>query len=290
MADERTLTALSWNLHKGRSAAGRPAWEKMLSWAKEQPADAFFLQEAQARQAPLGGWRLMQEPHEMQKPGFWARNGEGDGEAEIWRCQASSLAQARNLNMALGTNVFRSRTRHGNALLSHLELGDAQQWDISAHRFERRGLLAARARWGGAEPWLLCSHLALTRGARVRQMEWIAQWIENRSDGAPLILAGDFNDFRDDAPPIFKSVGLLEVAEALGGKKRRTFPAFAPAFALDRMFVRGFEPVEWVEPGPEAAWLSDHLPYIAKLRLPESEAPRGAQGPWSEQNGAKRSA
>src|SRR5476651_56804 len=267
--EEKTLTALSWNLHKGRSPSGRPAWEKMLAWANAQPADAFFLQEAQASQAPLQGWSLAQTAKFLRKPGIWgAAAYEGDGEAEIWNCQASSLAQTKKLNVALGSNVFKTKTRHGNAILSHQGLSDPQQWDISGHKLEKRGLLAVRLQWGdGVNPWLLCSHLALTRGARIRQMEWIAQWIEQNTDGAPLILAGDFNDFRDDAPGIFKSVGLDEVAETLLGRKLKTFPSFAPAFGLDRMFCRGFEPVELIKAGPEVAWLSDHLPYIARLRL-----------------------
>ena len=51
------------------------------------------------------------------------------------------------------------------------------------------------------------------------------------------------------------------------GESGRTFPAFSPALALDKMFVRGMKPVEWIQPTQDTAWLSDHLPYMARLRV-----------------------
>lgn len=57
-----------------------------------------------------------------------------------------------------------------------------------------------------------------------------------------------------------------EVATMLG-ESGRTFPAFSPALALDKMFVRGLKPVEWLVPTQDTAWLSDPLPYMARLRV-----------------------
>jgi endonuclease/exonuclease/phosphatase family metal-dependent hydrolase len=113
---------------------------------------------------------------------------------------------------------------------------------------------------------LLCAHLALTRAARLRQMTWIAHWIEREAPDGPLVLAGDFNDWRNDSVPLFREHGLTEVATLLG-QPVRTFPAFSPALALDKMFVRGMQPIECVQPTQDTAWLSDHLPYIARLEL-----------------------
>lgn len=89
--------------------------------------------------------------------------------------------------------------------------------------------------------------------------------MRNAKDG-PLVLAGDFNDWRNDSIPLFAEIGMSEVATLLG-ESGRTFPAFSPALALDKMFVRGLTPLEWSAPSSETAWLSDHLPYIARLRL-----------------------
>jgi endonuclease/exonuclease/phosphatase family metal-dependent hydrolase len=97
-------------------------------------------------------------------------------------------------------------------------------------------------------------------------MNWIAHWIAKEAPEGPLVLAGDFNDWRNDSVPLFAEHGMQEVATLLG-ESGRTFPAFSPALALDKMFVRGMKPVEWIQPAQETAWLSDHLPYMARLRV-----------------------
>jgi endonuclease/exonuclease/phosphatase family metal-dependent hydrolase len=250
----RELTAVSWNLHKGRSPLGFTAWDAMHDWMRATPADVYFLQEALARRVRRTA------PAEFGAP-------LGDPEEDIWHCHATEIAQTLDWRIALGPNVFKSTWRHGNAIMSPHPLDLGGRWDISAHRFERRGLLAARMVLDdGPEVTLLCAHLALTRASRLRQMSWIAHWIEHHASQGPLILAGDFNDWRNDSVPLFKDIGLAEVATLLG-RSGRTFPAFSPALALDRMFVRGLSPVSWQTPPRETAWLSDHLPYIARLRL-----------------------
>ncbi|KVE33323.1 endonuclease/exonuclease/phosphatase family protein [Burkholderia sp. TSV86] len=250
------ITAVSWNLHKGRSPLGFTAWHAMRSWVQATHADIYFLQEAMARRMP----------RPVLAPGFGAQIEEPVD--DVWHCQATEIARSLDWQIALGLNVFKPSWRHGNAILSPHPLDLGGRWDISAHRFERRGLLVARATLAGAaEPvTLMCAHLALTRAARLRQMNWIAHWIERNANTGPLVLAGDFNDWRNDSIPLFNEIGLSEVATLLG-ESGRTFPAFSPALALDKMFVRGLTPLEWRAPADEAAWLSDHLPYVARLRF-----------------------
>ncbi|MGI4861958.1 MAG: endonuclease/exonuclease/phosphatase family protein [Janthinobacterium lividum] len=248
------FTAVSWNLHKGRSPLGLHVWKQMQDWLATAGADAAFLQEAMAKRLPTA----------LASTAFGDPT---DGPPEdAWHCQATEIATALNMQLTLGQNVFKPSWRHGNAILSPHPLDLGGRWDISAHRFERRGLLAARMTFAGKVITLLCAHLALTRSARLRQMAWIAEWIGSGAPEGPLILAGDFNDWKNDSVPIFREVGLIEVATALG-VSGRTFPAFSPALALDKMFVRGMAPLEWVAADQKAAWLSDHLPYIARLRL-----------------------
>jgi endonuclease/exonuclease/phosphatase family metal-dependent hydrolase len=248
------FVAVSWNLHKGRSPLGFQAWEAMRRWVQSTHADAWFLQEAMARRLP--------QP--LLSSTFGAPL--GDPIEDVWQCQASEIAHALDLQIALGPNVFKPSWRHGNAILSPHPLDLGGRWDISAHRFERRGLLVARASVGGRSVTLLCAHLALTRSARMRQMTWIAHWIAKEAPDGPLVLAGDFNDWRNDSVPLFAEHGMQEVATLLG-EPARTFPAFSPALALDKMFVRGIKPIELIQPAQETAWLSDHLPYMARLRI-----------------------
>jgi endonuclease/exonuclease/phosphatase family metal-dependent hydrolase len=253
-AKKKDFLAVSWNLHKGRSPLGFTAWKAMQRWVESIHADAYFLQEAMARRMP--------------RPVLATSFGTPVHEPldDVWHCQATEIALSLDLDIALGTNVFKPSWRHGNAILSPHPLDLGGRWDISAHRFERRGLLVARAAFAGRSVTLLCAHLALTRSARLRQMNWIARWIDREAPDGPLVLAGDFNDWRNDSVPLFSELGLHEVATMLG-ESGRTFPAFSPALALDKMFVRGMQPVEWIAPKQETAWLSDHLPYIARLQV-----------------------
>ncbi len=228
----------------------------MRRWVQSMHADVYFLQEAMARRMP----------NPMLTSRFFGAQLDGPLD-DIWHCQATEIAHVLNWQIALGPNVFKSSWRHGNAILSPHPLDLSGRWDISAHRFERRGLLVARATLAGVRPiMLLCVHLAITRAARLRQMHWIAHWIDHHANTGPLVLAGDFNDWRNDSVELFGAIGLTEVATLLG-EAGRTFPAFSPKLALDKMFVRGLTPLEWSAPGQETTWLSDHLPYIARLRI-----------------------
>jgi len=250
----KDFVAVSWNLHKGRSALGFRAWRAMQRWVQSTRADAYFFQETMAK-------RLAQP---VLSAGFGTL--QADLPTDVWYCQATEIARALKLHIALGPNVFRPSWRHGNAILSPHPLDLGGRYDISAHRFERRGLLVARTMVADQAITLLCAHLALTRRSRLRQMHWIAHWIATEAPHGPLVLAGDFNDWRNDSRPLFADLGLHEVAATLG-ESARTFPAFSPALALDKMFVRNMTPIEWLTPEHKTAWLSDHLPYMARLRI-----------------------
>lgn len=251
--DPHEFIVVSWNLHKGRSPLGFQTWQAMRRWMQRIPADVYFLQEAMAhrRSAP--------------RPTTEGDKSRVTTADEDWHCHATEISIALQLHLALGPNVHKPSWRHGNAILSSSPLTRGERWDISAHRFEQRGLLVTRTIVNQRPVILLCVHLALTRAARLRQMEWLAHWIVREAPSGPLILAGDFNDWQSDSIPIFHALGLCEVAITLG-QTAKTFPAFSPALALDKMFVREFTPMELV-PAAKAAWLSDHLPYIARLRL-----------------------
>ncbi len=77
-------------------------------------------------------------------------------------------------------------------------------------------MLVARATFAGRSVTLLCVHLALTRAARLRQMNWIALWISKEAPEGPLVLASDFNDWRNYSVGVFGELGMTEVATMLG--------------------------------------------------------------------------
>ena len=168
--------------------------------------------------------------------------------------------------VAYHTNAVTRGGEHGNALLSRWPLGDIGHHDVSDHRFEQRGLLHVTAHWRGSPVHAIVAHLGLMHSGRVRQVERIARFIDaNVPAGAPLVLAGDFNDWgeRLDAP--MRAMGLTR-AVTEGSPAARTFPSRAPVFALDRIYTRRFRCLHsFVPRGNAWARMSDHLPLVAEL-------------------------
>ena len=104
---------------------------------------------------------------------------------------------------------------------------------------------------------------------------------------APLVIAGDFNDWTDALSDTLRTrLGVAEVFDQqlpsrsfgdylrrLAGrgprfKPARTFPAAMPMLQLDRIYVRGFT-VGHAQVLYGASWarLSDHAPLVAELTL-----------------------
>jgi endonuclease/exonuclease/phosphatase family metal-dependent hydrolase len=131
-------------------------------------------------------------------------------------------------------------------------------------------------------------HLGLFEGGRGRQTEALIEAVNTSApNGEPVVIAGDFNDWRNTLSARLRdSLGVAEVFDELGkrnplgelvrnlaGRKprlapARTFPAALPWFRLDRIYVRGFKVEDaQVLHGPLWARLSDHAPIVANLQL-----------------------
>lgn len=147
---------------------------------------------------------------------------------------------------AYGCNAVHRAGEHGNAIVSRYPIVRWENEDISTHRFESRGLLHAEIAVPGWAHTLhaVCVHLALTSRGRARQLEWLRQRIERSVPAdAPLIVAGDFNDWhwRHRATHEFAHpLNMHEVFETNAGAPARSFPALLPLLRLDRIYVRGF--------------------------------------------------
>ena len=132
-------------------------------------------------------------------------------------------------------------------------------------------------------------HLGLFEGSRRRQTDALISAVNDSApNGEPVIIAGDFNDWRNTLSDCLRlKLGVVEVFDELergsskigdlvrtmAGRERRlvparTFPAAMPWFRLDRIYVRGFK-VDQAEVlhGPQWARLSDHAPIVANLQL-----------------------
>ena len=172
---------------------------------------------------------------------------------------------------AYGRNAVYDHGHHGNAVLSRYPILSALNEDVSDHRFEKRGLLHCEVAVPGWPHNLhcLCVHLSLHERGRRKQLDAIAGRLEQIvARGAPVIVAGDFNDWRQRATAILeRGLGMTEVSTARGGRAARTFPSFLPLLRLDRIYIRGFEVVAaQVHRGAPWSLLSDHLALGADLK------------------------
>lgn len=163
-------------------------------------------------------------------------------------------------------NAVYKAGHHGNAILSRFPIVHTRNKDVSAHRFEQRGLLHCEIDFNGQSVHCFCAHFGLfARGRRAQMQALIAHVQTEVPPNAPLVIAGDFNDWRNQLSR--ELAGKLDVYDAfhLGhGKPARSFPASFPLFKLDRIYVRGFDVVECHVHGGRR--MSDHAALLAQLK------------------------
>ena len=245
----KTLHVATYNIHKGFSQFNR---RMMVHELRERlrilAPDIVFLQEVQGLH--LGHVETLSEwPGEPQHE-FIA--------GDVWE------------NTAYGRNVIYDHGHHGNAILSRFPILHSHNQDVTHLRFERRGLLhCAIAVTDGEQPLhCVCVHLSLFGRSRRRQMEALALRLEELVPAdAPLIIAGDFNDWRNSASNLLADrLGLIEVFGGAAGHPAKSFPSSLPVFRLDRIYVRGFG-IEsaTVHFGPPWSRISDHAVLSAHL-------------------------
>ena len=181
--------------------------------------------------------------------------------------QADYLAP-EGYEVAYRTNAVTRHGEHGNALLSRWPIGDVGHHDVSDHRFEQRGLLHVPVLWQGVEVHAVVAHFGLIHSSRVRQVERLAEFIAAEvPTGAPLLVAGDFNDWGEKLDDPMREIA-LQRASAGPERAQRTFPSSVPIFAMDRVYTRGLACVSTSVPR-NSGWarMSDHLPLVVELQL-----------------------
>jgi endonuclease/exonuclease/phosphatase family metal-dependent hydrolase len=242
------LRVVTLNIHKGLSQFNRRmVIHELREGLRALQPDLVFLQEVQGHNR-----------RHAQRFAAWPEE-----------AQHAFLA-GEDLEHAYGRNRVHQDGHYGNALLSRHPILSHENEDVSAHRFERRGLLHSVVEVPGWKRNLhcLCVHLSLHERGRRRQLDAIASRLQALADKRlPIIVAGDFNDWRQRASGILeKSLGMTEVSVAAGGRHSRTFPSVLPLLHLDRIYVRGFRVLRTqVHRGPPWSLLSDHLALSAEL-------------------------
>ncbi len=170
--------------------------------------------------------------------------------------------------VAYRTNAITRHGEHGNALLSRWPMGAIGHHDVSDHRFEQRGLLHVPIIWHGQTLHVVVAHLGLIHASRVRQARQIVELVEREIPGnEPVIIAGDFNDWNERLDEILHGANLWRGTDPSGSHKA-TYPSRVPVLSLDRIYMRGMRCVSTMVPkGTAWARMSDHLPFVAELRL-----------------------
>ena len=144
--------------------------------------------------------------------------------------------------------------------------------DVTHLRFERRGLLHCTVQLPRLALPLhcVCVHLSLFARSRRRQMDALASHIEDLVPAdAALLIAGDFNDWRNRADHLLAD--RLDLVEVFAGAIRgpsRSYPATLPLFRLDRIYQRGLQVVgTQLHAGRPWSTISDHAALCAQLRV-----------------------
>ncbi len=183
--------------------------------------------------------------------------------------QHEFIAQDVWSQTAYGGNAVHQHGHHGNAIVSKLAILEAENQDVSLTRLERRGLLHCVIALADGPPLhTICVHVSLTDAQRRRQLSSLIERVHDDIPAdAPVIIAGDFNDWQNKANSwLARRLGMQEVFTQLSGRPARSFPSRLPLLALDRIYIRGFRPIRAeVLHGGEWARISDHAPLIVEL-------------------------
>jgi endonuclease/exonuclease/phosphatase family metal-dependent hydrolase len=160
----------------------------------------------------------------------------------------------------------------GNAVLSRFRVERWHHVDISVARHEPRALLHVEIRRGDGVPiTILCIHFGLRLAERRYQSQLLKDYIAREvPPGAPVIMAGDFNDWRGRGGAVIAGApAFKEAIRETTGRYGRTFPSFLPFLPLDRIYFRNLRlqnarVIRRLEPETH---LSDHLPVEAVFSL-----------------------
>ncbi|MFI7858785.1 MULTISPECIES: endonuclease/exonuclease/phosphatase family protein [Pseudomonas] len=182
--------------------------------------------------------------------------------------QYEFLADSMWPQFAYGRNAVYPYGDHGNALLSKFPITHYENLDVSIQGNEQRGLLHCCLQVPGHEQvHAICVHLGLREAHRQSQIKLLLERLDSLPAQAPVIIAGDFNDWRLKADAVL-SQHLVEAFGEHFGSPARSFPARLPLLRLDRIYLRNAMPAS-AQVLSMYPWshLSDHAPLAAEIDL-----------------------
>jgi endonuclease/exonuclease/phosphatase family metal-dependent hydrolase len=237
------LRIASYNIHRaiGRDRTASPA--RIAQVLLELECDTIGLQEVSDRP---GG-----EPEAM---------------------QMEFLASAAGMTAVAGVRFALHEGEYGSVLLTRRRVLSVCHHDLSIVKREPRGLLDVEIEVDGTRVRVLLTHLGLGLFERRAQVRRILRVVTATPRVEPVILLGDINEWLPRGSP------LAWLHREFGAPPApRSFPAWLPMLALDRIWVRPRSALVSVEAhrSPAARIASDHLPIKAVVSV---DPPEGRAG------------
>ncbi len=253
-----TLQVMTYNIHKGFSTGNaRFVLHQMRDALERADVDLIFLQEIQGAHA-YRQWLIDDWPNAP---------------------QSDFLADRRWPHRAYGKNAIYDAGHHGNAILSKYPIRFWENINVSGSPIASRSVLHAEIALPQVDQPLhvICIHFGLIAAERRHQLSVLARRIRSHVPGhAPLIIAGDFNDWARQAEYQMRThLGLMDVFVTLNNRPAKTFPVWYPVLAVDRIFYRGATPIT-CRCLKDMPWrrLSDHAALYAAFSLALEPAAR----------------
>lgn len=244
------IKVVTYNIHKGFSfGKSRFVLHQIREMLGHLDADIIFLQE-------IHGQHLKHEQKILEWP-------------EV--PQFEFLAEKIWPHFAYGKNAIYRLGHHGNAILSKYPFSYWENINVSIQKRASRSLLHGVITLPNKENLhVICVHLGIMNFEREKQLETLCQRIQSTiPDNEPILIAGDFNDWRRNFTfRLETSLGLEEIFKTLRGSYAKSFPSWQPTLAVDRIYYRGVKP-EHCKRVNQYPWrsLSDHLPLYAEFSL-----------------------
>ncbi len=243
------LSLLTYNIHKGFNFSNRKfILHQIRDLLMETGVDVAMLQEIYGEHS---GWA---------------------GKLDDWPVvsQYEFLADKIWPHYAYGKNAIYNSGHHGNAILSKYPFTEWENLNVSYFKRASRSLLHGIIEIPGTGHTIhiICLHLDQFKVIRNHQLKRLKRRInEDIPADAPLIVAGDFNDWSDHASQyLFAGAQLNEVHLAMHGVHAKTYPSRFPMLPLDRIYYRNLELVN-CNTLSHYPWnkLSDHTPMTAEF-------------------------
>lgn len=225
------VRVMTWNIHGGGPSRRDRDLHRVVKLVRRHSPDIVALQEIDARKKAG-----------LREPAF----------EFLKESLGSHAAEARLIVAPDGD--------YGHAVISRWPLRDVTMHDVSLEGREPRAALEATVETPSGPLHIVAAHLGLSFRERRHQAALLAE--VGRSGPPHSVMIGDFNDW----------VWRGSVQKCLSGcmaerTHHKTFPAWMPLFALDRVYCRPSEILvrSWTDASARLA--SDHLPVIADLSL-----------------------